>query len=368
MSTLLKTALLKTNNPFIMFKHYYEDIHKADFRDLTENMLEADEPKELSPKLKASLRQLMESNPDLFQNKAWTTGREEDPYAYSLREQNVINFRNSLKGSKMYKDDPTVLNPIIEGLTKLIEDISVHQSKQPKKTIPKGAAHRPMKGKAPTSDKPNKEYMADLKKTINQLNLIKKKLETALLDFDGDLIYDESVERVIFNIIKNKHDIAQLRRLAGKEFIADSAEEGEIGKLRISIFKLLNLETTFVTHNGEITERLVDAILYAYQQKTGVVLADVADHKKYENKKHAIWRVLNEEGAEGIRRLLGSQRIKDKVKARRKRKQTEVQEVQQEEVLDAHADSLLDRLLQAKDGEKVDWYENQEDKKEGDES
>ena len=367
MSTLLKTALLKTDNPFVMFKHYYEDILKADFRDLTESMLEGDEPKELSPKLKASLRQLMESNPDLFNNKAFTTGVEEDPYAYSLREQNVINFRNSLKDSKMYKDDPTVLNPIIEGLTKLIEDISVHQSKQPKRTIGRGEAHRPMGGKAPTSDKPNKKYIADLEKAKRNLTAIKKKLETSLLDFDGDLIYDESVERVIFNIIKNKHDIAQLRKLAGKEFIEGPPEE-EIMKLRKDIYNLLNQETSFVTPDGKRNERLVDAIIYAYQQKTGVVLADIADHKKYTNRKHAIWNVVNQEGEKGLRRLLGSQRLKEKAIERRHRKKSKVQEVQLEEVLEEHADSLLDRLLQAKEGEKIGWYENQEDKKEGDES
>jgi hypothetical protein len=369
MSTLLRANLQKTNNPFILLKCYLEDILKKDkltWKELIESMINTNEPK-MSPQLIQALQALLKSDKTLnvrLKQGTKPKGKGErgtyeqlsdDPYVYSVKETNVRNLLDAIKNSDWFQKDPTTVKPIIDGLTTLIEDISAHQSEQRPRKFERGEADLPMRRKPPTSkDRPNKQAIADLNKARRILKVIKKKLEVAELDFDGDLIYDESVEKVIFNIIKDKHDIVQLKRLAGREYVEESTDttDERIQNLRKEIFNLLNKETTFATPDGNRTERLVDAIVYAYQQKTGVVLADIADHKNLYNKKHAIWDVVNEEGWRGLQRLLSDPKLIERAKKRKPKKETKVKEEEAFEEIMEESETLLDRLF--REG-KAEW-------------
>ena len=110
MSTLLKSKLLKTDNPFIMFKCYLDDLLKSDktWEDLLEDMDDfkpSDKGKEKSivkidPALISSLKALMKSNPELFRGGKLLTAisnsdknRQETSDGGSEPDDNTFNYK-----------------------------------------------------------------------------------------------------------------------------------------------------------------------------------------------------------------------------------------------------------------------------------
>ena len=298
MGTLLKAKLLKTNDPFIMLKCYLESVLKQDnlsWKDLIQSMIETREPK-MSNELIDALEELRTKGdlpnvgrmlqgyvkPDADST---TTVPSEDPYLPSVRESNVRTLLNAIKRSDM---EPTVVKPIIDGLERLLLDIQASQ-----KTPPQRIAQT--RGKV----KYAKDNETSIKEAIESLTNIETALRTAQLDFDGDHVHSESLERLLPTIIKTKYDIAQLRRLAGRTYAEETASkpESKLKDLRQKLHGLLNKIISYNHHKrGREKGRLLDAILYAYEQDVGMALADITEHPKILARSNMIKDMIDERG------------------------------------------------------------------------
>ena len=135
---------------------------------------------------------------------------------------------------------------------------------------------------------------------------LKESLEDAKLDFDGDYIHDDNFEINLSRVMKDKYDIAQLRRLAGTQYAEKTAEmqQSDIKRLREKVYNLLNEPTEFNHHTkGRIKEPFIDALLYAYSQNTGVTLADLKQQKEILNARNQIWDMVNAYGRDVLMSL-----------------------------------------------------------------
>lgn len=303
MGTLLKAKLLKTNDPFIMLKCYLEDILKQDgatWKELLESMQRTNQPK-MSNQLFTAIDNLLDSETDM--NKlgspkslmlGFADGKQsDDPYLRSVRETNVRALINAIKGSEI---EPTIMKPIMTGLQNLLTDIMASQKTPRQKTTqPRGVT---------TFSRVQEDKQ--LKEGISLLTRLKESLEDAKLDFDGDYIHDDNFERNLSRVMKDKYDIAQLRRLAGTQYAEKTAEmqQSDIKRLREKVYNLLNEPTEFNHHTkGRIKEPFIDALLYAYSQNTGVTLADLKQQKEILNARNQIWDMVNAYGRDVLMSL-----------------------------------------------------------------
>ena len=353
MSTLLKSKLLKTDNPFIMFKCYLDDLLKSDktWEDLLEDMDDfkpSEKGKEKSivkidPALISSLKALMKSNPELFRggklltaisnsdkNRQETSDGGSEPddntFNYKVRHTNLLGFRDSLKSSKLFSEDPSTLKPIIEKLNDLISRVSTHQST-----------------KQPSQVSPDKSKVKSLKDGLKELRNIHNKLKNADFDMAGKLIYDSDTEDLIFGIINSNEQIAQLRRLSEepKQLEGDS----EYGKLRMDLFNLLNKPTKYNTIEGIQEGKLSEAIIDAYTQKTGVSIARLEQMGALRNRKHTVWSAVNTGGRRKLEDLMADPTLIDRSKKRRESKRQKKITDATEEVEEERADSLIAELM-----------------------
>ena len=296
MGTLLKANLLKTNDPFIMLKCYLEEVLKKDsltWKDLIQSMITTNQPK-MSTQLIDALQNLHDEGqlPNITMMRGQVKGKgdttftsSDDPYVYSVRQTNVRNLLNAIKSSNM---EPTVVKPIVSGLETLLEDIAEDQESRPRT----GRNVFPKK-------MPKTMDVKELQGAIAQLKELKEALQSSKLDFDGDYIHDGTFESILPKVIKNKYDIAQLRRLAGRTYAEETSSkpESELKDLREKIHAVLNETISYNHHKeGKIRGRFLDGLMYAYEAKTGVTLADIANHPTLLNRRSSIWNQVNTHG------------------------------------------------------------------------
>lgn len=360
MSTLLKSKLLKTNNPFIMFKCYLDDLLKSDktWEDLLEDMDDfkpSDKGKEKSivkidPALISSLKALMKSNPELFRGGKLLTSLDsrketgesntrispslsikpttldDNTFNYKVRHTNLLGFRDSLKSSKLFSEDPSTLKPIIEKLNDLISKVSTHQST-----------------KQPSAVSPDKTKVKSLEAGLKELRTVHNRLKDADFDMAGKLIYDSDTEDLIFGIINSNEQIAQLRRLSEepKQLEGDS----EYGKLRMDLFNLLNKPTKYNTIEGIQEGKLSEAIIDAYTQKTGVSIARQEQIAQLRSAQRTVHDAVNTGGKRKLEDIMADPtHIAASKKRRESKRQREITDAT-EEVEEERADSLIAELM-----------------------
>ena len=154
-------------------------------------------------------------------------------------------------------------------------------------------------------------------------------------------------------VIKSKFDIAQLRRLSGREYAEETASkpESELKELRNKIHKTLNSMITYNHHKeGKIKGRLLDALLYSYEQNVGVALADVANHRNIRNKRDAIWQQVNTKGGKTLREL--ATKDLDELKDFISQRETAREKDKVSEQIDERGKGLLE---EAKEGKTISW-------------
>jgi len=352
MGTLLKAILLKTNDPFIMLKCYLEDILKQDgksWRELLESMQRTNQPK-MSNQLFTAIQNLLDSEADM--NKlgspkslmmGYKDGKQSnDPYLKNIRETNVRALLNAIKRSEI---DPTIMKPIISGLQNLIQDIMASQKPKGQKTTSGGSVYSKVK-----EDK-------QLKEGIGLLTNLKESLEDAKLDFDGDYIHDSFFERNLSRVMKDKYDIAQLRRIAGTKYAEKTASlpPSDIKKLREKIYNLLNEPIQYNHHKkGRIKEPFIDALLYAYSQNTGVTLADIEQQKEILNARNAIWNHVTQYGRDVLLSIAEEDNpaIRAAIEEREKERPTRQEQATMEE-REAEAELTDERMADLLAGKKI---------------
>tara|TARA_R110002012_G_scaffold8985_3_gene41267 strand:- start:24960 stop:26018 length:1059 start_codon:yes stop_codon:yes gene_type:complete len=344
MSTLLKAILLKTDNPFIMLKCYLEDILKADLSwdDLLNDMDKYKSGKDgvkIDPVLISSLKKLRDNHPELFQggrlstNQYDFTSRKDTPeggsepsdntFDMTVRHTNLLGFRDSLKSSKLFQDDPSTLKPIMDKLNDLIVSV-----------IPKS---RPFPS-------PDKKRIKSLKVARTELNKLASKLKNVDFDFDGKLIYDIDTEDMIFSIVSSKEDLSTLRRLADtspeeyKDSVAFEAQKDVYNLLNKQPFKINTIE-------GVKTGRFVDAIIEAYSQKNKVAIARLEEMGALKNRQEGVWTLLDTGERQKLEDLMRNPAQVDRSRTRREgRKQKKIEEASEQEE-EERADSLIATLM-----------------------
>jgi len=344
MGTLLKAILLKTDNPFIMLKCYLEDILKADLSwdDLLNDMDKYKSGKggvKIDPVLISSLKKLRDNHPELFQggrlstNQYDVTSRKDTPeggsepsdntFDMTVRHTNLLGFRDSLKSSKLFQDDPSTLKPIMDKLNDLIVSV-----------IPKSTSF----------PSPDKKRIKSLKVARTELNKLASKLKNVDFDFEGKLIYDIDTEDMIFSIVSSKEDLSTLRRLADtspeeyKDSVAFEAQKDVYNLLNKQPFKINTIE-------GVKTGRFVDAIIEAYSQKNKVAIARLEQMGALRNKKHEVWDAVDAGGRQKLEDLMRNPAMVDRSRTRREgRKQKKTEEASEQEA-EERADSLIATLM-----------------------
>ena len=272
----------------------YSELPSATWRELLQSMQRTNQPK-MSNQLFTAIENLLDSETDM--NKLGSPRRlllgfadgkqSDDPYLTSVRESNVRALLNSIKGSEI---EPTIMKPIITGLQDLLSDIMDSQ-KTPKQKVTQGA------GKGATFSRVKED--TQLKSGIDKLIKLRDALQDAKLDFDGEFIHDDSFERNLSKIVKNKYDVAELRETASPVYAEKTASmpQSDIKKLREKVYNLLNEPIEFNHHTkGRIKEPFIDALLYAYSQNTGVTLADIKQQKDILNARNDIWYMVTTRG------------------------------------------------------------------------
>ena len=344
MGTLLKAILLKTDNPFIMLKCYLEDILKADLSwdDLLNDMDKYKSGKggvKIDPVLISSLKKLRDNHPELFQggrlstNQYDVTSRKDTPeggsepsdntFDMTVRHTNLLGFRDSLKSSKLFQDDPSTLKPIMDKLNDLIVSV-----------IPKSTSF----------PSPDKKRIKSLKVARTELNKLASKLKNVDFDFEGKLIYDIDTEDMIFNIVSSKEDLSTLRRLADtspeeyKDSVAFEAQKDVYNLLNKQPFKINTIE-------GVKTGRFVDAIIEAYSQKNKVAIARLDQMGALKNRQAEVWTLLDRGERQKLEDLMRNPAMVDRSRTRREgRKQKKTEEASEQEA-EERADSLIATLM-----------------------
>jgi hypothetical protein len=130
---------------------------------------------------------------------------------------------------------------------------------------------------------PTSVGLAPVKGQKTKLKAFKRKLveirsslvKDNVLDYAGRLIYNEDIESLVLEIIDNPKN-AQIFENVEVGAKIDMTAEPEIIKLHEDIYNYLTKDITFPDKYGkEITESLGKAIMYVYEQKTGVVRAEI---------------------------------------------------------------------------------------------
>ena len=341
MSTLLKAHLLKSDNPFTMLKCYLEDILKQDkssWDEVIEGMKNYKPQKKddiaLDPQLVSALEAIWVSEkkeqdkdddkrkkheeaerkkhpkdeskrkpykgrekqlPDIRFIEATgerkvdpSTGEsmpETNPFHWKVRMANLIRLTDSLKNSELYSKDASTVKPILQGLDRLMSEVRTKQTPKRKDT---------------PREKERKKITNEF---VEDIISIKRNITTSSFDLSGELIYDDSVEDSILDLITSPKAISRLRYLTTKNSIEDAAtEEDKVN--REKILNLLEGAVEIDTLEGRKKMSLLEAIIYAYQQKTGVILANIEKHPDYLSRKRHILEAANKGGREKIRKML----------------------------------------------------------------
>jgi hypothetical protein len=381
--TLLKASLLKTDNPFILFKCYLEEITKAHGSSL-ESLIKIIQEKEQLPKdVIDAFNRLLEDDDfrpylDATQLIPASTGQvkgktvTDSPYDYEVRYENLFNFKRALQEANM--EDETLMHKIIGQLDKLLDAQKETQQKRPlKKPVGARAERYPMM-RTDAGKQNITNYITYINELYTKLIKIKKKLRDSKLDLEGKLIYDSSIERLILELMSNPKNISLLRQYAegkpkkGKEeekiwpynmeFEGGDAREQRAFRTIQQIIILLNDEVTFPDKYGESqTEILVDAILYAYSQKTQVVIAEIRDRpelfRRLQDIKGRGKKILEELSA-GTHAEMAEQEIPTEEEEKKRRREKR-KEGTPEELIEAEIEQEMDILEEFKRTGRVSW-------------
>jgi len=274
---------------------------------------ETEETVEVPPKgaPKISGRKTIEvKDKDGNKKKKIVTG--DDPMHPVVREDNIRNFINALKSSPEFKENPTVLKNVVEGLQAILDKIYTLESKE----VPKESRGVKEKGKK------SARKLAETRILIqgaNKIGELVNDFETAIaradsLDFKGPLIYNVAVEEAVQDLLSSNKAKAKLRQYASGELSKDvrrnlenkdlpENEKEELeNKLKLldKIESALNSKIKYPALEGMREESVLDAIFYAYNQKTGVVIADLSEHPKISSKMADLKGRVNKKGMSNL--------------------------------------------------------------------
>ena len=358
MTTLLKAHLRKTNNPLDMFEillhEYYPTILKATGKTFVDAILDSGDSEVFSKETLTAFKKLAgaskrtkvgrwmnKDNPPFLLE----TVRENDGYEEESREQNLINFRNLLeKETKWDASKYGDLKKIIAGLNQLIsiEDKRL-QEKTPRDVGMFEAERSASKEKVVEVDKELDKDLEDLQKLSGLLTKVD------MVDFEGKLVYESEVEDPLLALIPNNKAIEKLEEAAKPSYYfkplnvkeANSSQKSSLNKLIRDDFEKnwldsnyeqagVNAEDKLYTNDSEVklfsknnmkvndlkekihntltakkkyprldgsrpSVTLLDALLYAIEQKRGVVLERSKENrKKFLNDYRALVRELQE--------------------------------------------------------------------------
>ena len=329
---------------------------------------ETEETFEVPPKgaPKISGRKTVEVT-DEYGNKKKKIVTGDDPMHPAVREDNIRNFINALKSSPEFKENPTVLKNVVEGLQAILDKIYTLESKE----VPKES--RGVKEKGKKSARKLSETRI-LLQGANRIGELVNDFETAIaradsLDFKGPLIYNVAVEEAVQELLSSNKAKARLRQYASGELIEEvrrilenpelrhpklegkkketlSIQEQEVyaefldeeeledpklegreketleNKLKLldKIESALNSKIKYPALEGMREESVLDAIFYAYNQKTGVVIADLSEHPKISSKMLDLKRRVNKKGMSNLlNELKDDPEIQRRMEARRQK-------------------------------------------------
>ena len=329
---------------------------------------ETEETVEVPPKgaPKISGRKTIEVR-DEYGNKKKKIVTGDDPMHPAVREDNIRNFINALKSSPEFKENPTVLQKVVKGLQAILDKIHTLESKE----VPKKSRGVKEKGKK------SARKLAETRILIqgaNRIGELVNDFETAIaradsLDFKGPLIYNVAVEEAVQDLLSSNKAKARLRqyasgelseevkrilenpelrhpKLEGKKKETLSSQEREVyaefldeeeledpelesgkketleNKLKLldKIESALNSKIKYPALEGMREESVLDAIFYAYNQKTGVVIADLSEHPKISSKMADLKGRVNKKGMSNLlNELKGDPEIQRRMAARREK-------------------------------------------------
>ena len=217
-----------------------------------------------------------------------------------------------MKSSPEFKENPTVLKNVVEGLQAILDKIYTLESKE----VPKESRGVKEKGKK------SARKLAETRILIqgaNKIGELVNDFETAIaradsLDFKGPLIYNVAVEEAVQDLLSSNKAKAKLRQYASGELSKDvrrnlenkdlpENEKEELeNKLKLldKIESALNSKIKYPALEGMREESVLDAIFYAYNQKTGVVIADLSEHPKISSKMADLKGRVNKKGMSNL--------------------------------------------------------------------
>lgn len=294
---------------------------------------ETEETFEVPPKgaPKISGRKTVEVT-DEYGNKKKKIVTGDDPMHPAVRENNIRNFINALKSSPEFKENPTVLQKVVEGLQAILDEIHTLESKE----VPKESRGVKEKGKKRARKLSETRILLQ---GANKIGELVNDFETAIaradsLDFKGPLIYNVAVEEAVQELLSSNKAKARLRQYASGELSKDvrrnlenkdlpENEKEELeNKLKLldKIESALNSKIKYPALEGMREESVFDAIFYVYTQKTGVIVADLSEHPRISSKMLDLKRRVNKKGMSNLlNELKNDPEIQRRMEARRQK-------------------------------------------------